>query len=44
MNTTKMIDTIEDMDNLDDKLFSNAFKRNPPMEDGKKKITFAGLI
>ncbi|GAB1863771.1 Fas-binding factor 1 [Camponotus japonicus] len=36
-----MIEMMEDMDNLDDKLFSNAFKRNPSMEDGKKRITFA---
>lgn len=36
-----MVETVEDMDNLDDKLFSNAFKRNLSMEDGKKKITFA---
>jgi len=39
-----MIEMMEDMDNLDDKLLSNAFKRNPSMEDGKKRITFAGLI
>lgn len=31
---------VEDMDNLDDKLFSG-FKRNPSTEDVKKKITFA---
>lgn len=32
---------VEDMDSLDDRLFSNAFRRNPPSENGKKRITFA---
>ncbi|XP_032676938.1 trichohyalin-like [Odontomachus brunneus] len=32
---------VEDMDSLDDKLFNNAFKRNPSSEDGRKRITFA---
>ncbi|XP_077265933.1 fas-binding factor 1 twitchy isoform X1 [Temnothorax americanus] len=37
-----MVDMVEDMDSLDDKLFSNAFRRNPPpAENGKKRITFA---
>ncbi|XP_072767189.1 uncharacterized protein Twy isoform X2 [Anoplolepis gracilipes] len=36
-----MVEIVEDMDNLDDKLFSSTFKRNPSTEDGKKKITFA---
>ncbi|KAL6434459.1 hypothetical protein ACFW04_006100 [Cataglyphis niger] len=36
-----MVEMVEDMDNLDDKLFNNTFKRNPSMEDGKKRITFA---
>jgi len=39
----KMVE-VEDMDSLDDKLFSNAFRRNPPAENSKKRITFAGLI
>ncbi|XP_025986119.1 golgin subfamily A member 4 isoform X1 [Solenopsis invicta] len=32
---------VEDMDSLDDKLFNNAFRRNPSAENGKKRITFA---
>ncbi|XP_071627650.1 uncharacterized protein Twy [Temnothorax longispinosus] len=36
-----MVDMVEDMDSLDDKLFSNAFRRNPTAENGKKRITFA---
>jgi hypothetical protein len=32
---------VEDMDSLDDKLFNNAFRRNPSTE---KRITFAGSI
>ncbi|XP_012534845.2 golgin subfamily A member 4 isoform X1 [Monomorium pharaonis] len=32
---------VEDMDSLDDKLFSNAFRRNPSVENDKKRITFA---
>jgi len=40
----KMIEMVEDMDSLDDKLFSNAFKRNPSAENSKKRITFAGSI
>ncbi|XP_020299137.1 golgin subfamily A member 4-like isoform X2 [Pseudomyrmex gracilis] len=36
-----MVDTVEDMDSLDDKLFGNASKRNPFMEDSRKRITFA---
>lgn len=39
-----MIAMMEEMDNLDEKLLSNTFKRNPSMEDSKKRITFAGLI
>lgn len=39
-----MVETVEDMNSLDDKLFGDTFKRNPPLEDGKKRITFAGLI
>lgn len=35
-----MVEMVEDMDNLDDKLFS-AFKRNSSTENVKKKITFA---
>lgn len=38
-----MVEMVEDMDNLDDKLFS-AFKRNSSTENVKKKITFAGLF
>ncbi|XP_011697457.1 PREDICTED: fas-binding factor 1 homolog isoform X2 [Wasmannia auropunctata] len=36
-----MTEMVEDMDSLDDKLFSNAFRRNPSAENGKKRITFA---
>ncbi|XP_014470107.1 PREDICTED: trichohyalin-like [Dinoponera quadriceps] len=32
---------VEDMDSLDDKLFNNAFKRNPSSEDSRRRITFA---
>ncbi|XP_018317647.1 golgin subfamily A member 4 [Mycetomoellerius zeteki] len=33
---------VEDMDSVDDKLFSNnAFRRNPTVENGRKRITFA---
>jgi len=44
VNVTKMVEMVEDMDSLDDKLFSNAFKRNPSAENSKKRITFAGSI
>ncbi|KAL6266223.1 hypothetical protein P5V15_003083 [Pogonomyrmex californicus] len=36
-----MIEVVEDMDSLDDKLLSNVFRRNPPVENGKKRIIFA---
>ncbi|XP_018348196.1 PREDICTED: golgin subfamily A member 4-like isoform X2 [Trachymyrmex septentrionalis] len=32
---------MEDMDSMDNKLFSNAFRRNPSIENGRKRITFA---
>ncbi|XP_011065412.1 PREDICTED: probable E3 ubiquitin-protein ligase bre1 [Acromyrmex echinatior] len=32
---------MEDMDSLDDKLFNNAFRRNPSIENSRKRITFA---
>ncbi|KAG5330881.1 FBF1 factor, partial [Acromyrmex heyeri] len=32
---------MEDMDSMDDKLFNNAFKRNPSIENSRKRITFA---
>lgn len=37
-----MVEMIEDMDSLDDKLFGNAFKRNSSAENSKRRITFAG--
>lgn len=40
----KIVEMMEDMDSLDDKLFGNAFKKNPSVENGKKRITFAGLF
>jgi len=33
---------MEDIDNMDDKLFNNAFRKNPSIENNRKRITFAG--
>jgi len=35
---------MEDIDNMDDKLFNNAFRKNPSIENNRKRITFAGSI
>ncbi|KYN01175.1 Fas-binding factor 1 like protein [Cyphomyrmex costatus] len=32
---------LEDIDSVDDKRFSNAFRKNPPVENSRKRITFA---
>ncbi|XP_012216411.1 fas-binding factor 1-like [Linepithema humile] len=36
-----MVEMVEDMDSLDDKLFGDAFKRNSSTENSKRRITFA---